>query len=660
MDIQKRIEELTKEINFHNHKYYVEDAPQISDFEFDAMLKELEELEEKYPRYKKATSPTTRVGGEAVAIFEPVEHRVPMESLQKAFSKEEITDFERRVKEVIPNPEYVVEHKIDGLSVSLEYIYGEFVRGSTRGDGLVGEDVTQNLKTIKSIPLTLKDKIPYLEVRGEVFMSRDNFDRINRQLEETEQPLFANPRNAAAGSLRQLDSKIAAKRNLDIFVFNIQQVEGVSINSHIDGLRFLKEQGFKTILNENVFKDINSAFDEIQKIGEERDSLYFDIDGAVIKVNDFASRQMLGSTSKFPRWAIAYKYPAEKQTTKILDIKVQVGRTGVLTPLAILETVRIAGSNVSRATLHNQDYINEKDIRIGDTVVIQKAGDIIPAVVEVIFEERNGEEKPFYIPSQCPECGADVIREENEAAYRCTGINCPAQRMRNIIHFVSRDAMDIDGLGPSIIEQMLEKNLIQNAADLYYIKAEDIAKMDKLGEKSADNLISALEKSKANPLYRLINALGIRHIGEKAAKILAKKYKTIDNLINADAEDLSKLSDIGEKMAQSVVEFFSHNENLEFIKRLKNAGVLCEDNSDEQVTDNRFEGKVFVLTGTLENYKRSDAAKIIESLGGKTSSSVSKNTDYVLAGAEAGSKLTKAQSLGVKVLSEAEFEELIK
>lgn len=660
MDIQKRIDELTREINFHNHKYYVEDAPQISDFEFDAMLKQLEELEEAYPQYKKATSPTTRVGGEAVSIFEPVEHTVPMESLQKAFSKEEITDFQRRVKEVIPNPEYVVEHKIDGLSVSLEYVDGEFVRGSTRGDGLVGEDVTQNLKTIKSIPLTLKDKIPYLEVRGEVFMSRENFDKINRQLEETEQPVFANPRNAAAGSLRQLDSKIAAKRNLDIFVFNIQQIEGVSINSHIDGLRFLKEQGFKTILNEKVFKDINSAFDEIQRIGEERDSLYFDIDGAVIKVNDFASRQELGSTAKFPRWAIAYKYPAEKQTTKILDIKVQVGRTGVLTPLAILETVRIAGSNVSRATLHNQDYINEKDIRIGDTVVIQKAGDIIPAVVEVIFEDRSGEEKQFHIPYQCPECGAAVIREENEAAYRCTGINCPAQRMRNIIHFVSRDAMDIDGLGPSIIEQMLEKNLIQNAADLYYIKAEDIAKMDKLGEKSADNLIAALEKSKTNPLYRLINALGIRHIGEKAAKILAKKYKTIDNLISADVEDLSKLSDIGEKMAQSVVEFFSHKENIEFIERLKNAGVLCEDNTSEQVTDNRFEGKVFVLTGTLENYKRSDAAKIIENLGGKTSSSVSKKTDYVLAGAEAGSKLTKAQSLGVRILSEAEFEELIK
>ena len=660
MDIQKRIDELTREINFHNHKYYVEDAPQISDFEFDAMLKQLEELEEAYPQYKKATSPTTRVGGEAVSIFEPVEHTVPMESLQKAFSKEEITDFQRRVKEVITNPEYVVEHKIDGLSVSLEYVDGEFVRGSTRGDGLVGEDVTQNLKTIKSIPLTLKDKIPYLEVRGEVFMSRENFDKINRQLEETEQPVFANPRNAAAGSLRQLDSKIAAKRNLDIFVFNIQQIEGVSINSHIDGLRFLKEQGFKTILNEKVFKDINSAFDEIQRIGEERDSLYFDIDGAVIKVNDFASRQELGSTAKFPRWAIAYKYPAEKQTTKILDIKVQVGRTGVLTPLAILETVRIAGSNVSRATLHNQDYINEKDIRIGDTVVIQKAGDIIPAVVEVIFEDRSGEEKQFHIPYQCPECGAAVIREENEAAYRCTGINCPAQRMRNIIHFVSRDAMDIDGLGPSIIEQMLEKNLIQNAADLYYIKAEDIAKMDKLGEKSADNLIAALEKSKTNPLYRLINALGIRHIGEKAAKILAKKYKTIDNLIGADVEDLSKLSDIGEKMAQSVVEFFSHKENIEFIERLKNAGVLCEDNTSEQVTDNRFEGKVFVLTGTLENYKRSDAAKIIENLGGKTSSSVSKKTDYVLAGAEAGSKLTKAQSLGVRILSEAEFEELIK
>lgn len=660
MDIQKRIEELTKEINYHNYKYYVEDSPEITDFEFDAMLLELEELEERYPEFKKDNSPSVRIGGEAVSAFEPVEHAVPMESLQKAFSKDEIFDFERRVKEVIPNPEYVVEHKIDGLSVSLEYVDGEFVRGSTRGDGLVGEDVTQNLKTIKTIPLTLKDKIPYLEVRGEVFMSKDSFEKINKTLDEIGEPLFANPRNAAAGSLRQLDPKIAARRNLDIFVFNIQRVEGARISSHIEGLEFLKNQGFKTILNEDIYEDISSAFDEIQRIGEERGNLYFDIDGAVIKVNDFASREELGSTSKFPRWAIAYKYPAEKQTTKILDIKIQVGRTGVLTPLAILETVRIAGSNVSRATLHNQDYITEKDIRIGDTVVVQKAGDIIPAVVEVITEDRSGDEKEFHIPTSCPECGSPVIREENEAAYRCTGINCPAQRMRNIIHFVSRNAMDIDGLGPSIIEQMLERGLIKNASDLYYINPQDIANMDKLGEKSADNLILALQKSKSNPVYRLINALGIRLIGEKAAKTLAKKYKGIDNLMAATVSELSQIEDIGEKMAQSVVDYFSQSDNLEFLQRLRDAGVSFEDVSNEELSDDRFLGKVFVLTGTLEKYKRSEAAKIIESLGGKTSSSVSKNTDYVLAGAEAGSKLTKAQSLGVSIITEEEFEEMIK
>lgn len=660
MDIQKRIEELTKQINYHNYKYYVEDSPEITDFEFDAMLLELEELEERYPEFKKDNSPSVRIGGEAVSAFEPVEHIVPMESLQKAFSRDEIFDFERRVKDVIPNPEYVVEHKIDGLSVSLEYVDGEFVRGSTRGDGLVGEDVTQNLKTIKTIPLTLKDKIPYLEVRGEVFMSKDSFEKINKTLDEIGEPLFANPRNAAAGSLRQLDPKVAAKRNLDIFVFNIQRVEGARISSHIEGLKFLKEQGFKTILNEDIYEDISSAFDEIQRIGEERGNLYFDIDGAVIKVNDFASREELGSTSKFPRWAIAYKYPAEKQTTKILDIKIQVGRTGVLTPLAILETVRIAGSNVSRATLHNQDYITEKDIRIGDTVVVQKAGDIIPAVVEVITENRSGEEKEFHIPSTCPECGSPVIREENEAAYRCTGINCPAQRMRNIIHFVSRNAMDIDGLGPSIIEQMLERNLIKNASDLYYINPEDIANMDKLGEKSADNLILALQKSKNNPIYRLINALGIRLIGEKAAKTLAKKYKSIDNLMSATVSELSQIEDIGEKMAESIVDYFSQKDNMQFLQKLREAGVSFEDLSSEEVSDNRFLGKVFVLTGTLIKYKRNEAANIIESFGGKTSSSVSKKTDYVLAGAEAGSKLAKAQSLGINIITEEEFEELIK
>lgn len=657
---KKRIEELTKELNYHNHKYYVDDDPEISDFEFDKLLVELEQLEGKYPEYKKSNSPTVRVGGVAVKGFSEVRHDVPMLSQQKAFSKEEIFDFDRRVKAVVPDVEYVVEQKIDGLSVSLEYVDGEFIRGSTRGDGITGEDVTENLKTIRSIPLSLKDKIPFLEVRGEVFLSRDNFEKINDIMAATMQPLFANPRNAAAGSLRQLDSKIAAKRNLDIFVFNIQQIQGKEINTHIEGLEFLKEQGFKTILDKKSYSTIDKAYERVIEIGEERGNLYFDIDGAVIKVNDIESRGILGDTSKFPRWSIAYKYPAEQQKTVIRDIKVQVGRTGVVTPLAILDTVHIAGSNVSRATLHNIDFIKEKDIRIGDTVVIQKAGDIIPAVVEVIKEERSGEEKEFEMPTHCLECGALIVREEGEAAYRCTGVNCPAQRLRNIIHFVSRTAMDIDGLGPSIIEQMLDRKLIETAADLYYVKPEDIADMEKMGEKSAQNLINSLEKSKSNPLYRLINAFGIRHIGEKAAKILAAKYKTLDNLRNATVEELTEIPDIGEKMAESVVEFFAQEQNKEFIKKLEDAKVHCKDDSENSVVDSRFDGMTFVLTGTLQKYKRSDAGTIIENYGGKTSSSVSKKTTYVLAGLEAGSKLDKANSLGVKVISEEEFEEMIK
>lgn len=656
----ERIKELTEQLNHHNYKYYVEDSPEISDFEFDAMLLELEKLEEQYPQFKSPNSPTMRVGGEAVSSFEKVHHDVEMQSLQKAFSKSELIDFDRRVKEQFPNAEYVVEHKIDGLSVSLEYENGEFIRGSTRGDGITGEDVSENIRTIRSVPLVLKDKIPFLEVRGEVFLSRDNFRRINDFLEASEQPTFANPRNAAAGSLRQLDSKIAASRNLDIFVFNIQQIHGVNIVNHIDGLNFLKQQGFKTILDDKLFKTIDAAFEQIQKIGEERGNLYFDIDGAVVKVNDFEMRRRMGTTSKFPRWAIAYKYPAEKQTTTIRDIKLQVGRTGVLTPLAILDTVRIAGSNVSKATLHNMDYIKDKDIRIGDTVVVQKAGDIIPAVVEVIKEDRSGNEKEFHMPDRCIECGAAVVREEGEAAYRCTGVNCPAQRFRNIVHFVSRDAMNIDGLGPSIIEQMLDRNLIETAADLYYLKPESIADMDKLGEKSANNLIESLERSKTNPLYRLIFGLGIRHIGEKAAKLIANRYKTIDNLKKASVEELTAINDIGEKMAVSVVEFFSEPQNEEFLKKLEEAGVKCVDDSEENTVDSRFEGKVFVLTGTLEKYKRSEASSIIESMGGKTSSSVSKKTDYVLAGTEAGSKLEKAEKLGVTVITESEFDDMIK
>lgn len=660
MDPQKRIEELTEQLNYHNYKYYVEDAPEISDFEFDALLRELEELEEKYPQYRSPVSPTVRVGGEAASQFEEVTHTVPMQSLQKAFSKEEILDFDRRVREVVPSPEYVVEHKIDGLSVSIEYENGVLVRGSTRGDGITGEDITENIKTIRTIPLRLKDAIPFLEVRGEVFMSEESFARLNAELEETEQPLFANPRNAAAGSLRQLDPKIAAKRGLDIFVFNIQRVEGVEITDHIGGLRFLKEQGFKTILNDRVFKTIEDAYDQIMRIGDERGSLPFGIDGAVVKVNSFAARSALGSTAKFPRWAIAYKYPAERQSTVIRDIKIQVGRTGVLTPLAILDTVRIAGSNVSRATLHNIDYIHEKDIRINDTVIVEKAGDIIPAVVEVLKEERSGDEKVFEMPAVCPECGAEVVREEGEAAYRCTGISCPAQRLRNIIHFVSRPAMDIDGLGGSNVEKLVENGLIENASDLYYLDFEKAAELRGFGEKWASNLKAALERSKTNPLYRLVFGLGIRHIGEKAAKLLSAKYKTIDALMAADPEEMAEIRDIGGIMAESVAEFFRQEQNRSFIERLKAAGLNCVDDSEETALDNRFEGKTFVLTGTLQRYKRAEAAAIIGSMGGKTSSSVSKKTSYVLAGAEAGSKLDKANSLGIPVISEDNFDEMIK
>lgn len=659
-DIEKRISELTDELNYHNHKYYVEDSPEISDFEFDRLLVELEELEDKYPQFKKTDSPTARVGGEAVKGFAEVRHDVPMLSQQKAFSREEILDFDRRVKNAVPNAEYVVEQKIDGLSVSLEYVDGVFTRGSTRGDGITGEDVTENLKTIRTIPLKLKDEIPFLEVRGEVFLSRSNFEKINDMLEATGQPLFANPRNAAAGSLRQLDPKIASKRKLDIFVFNIQQIQGAEVNTHIEGLEFLQKQGFKTILDKKAYASIEEAYKRVEEIGEERGNLYFDIDGAVIKVNNLAERELLGNTAKFPRWSIAYKYPAEKQTTVIRDIKVQVGRTGAVTPLAILDTVHIAGSNVSRATLHNLDYIREKDIRIGDTVIIEKAGDIIPAVVEVIKENRNGSETEFEMPSHCLECGADIVREEGESAYRCTGVNCPAQRLRNIIHFVSRNAMNIDGLGPSIIEQMLERKLIETAADLYYVKAEDIADMDKMGEKSAQNLIDALEKSKKNPLYRLINAFGIRHIGEKGAKILSARYKTLENLMKVSADELTQIPDIGEKMAVSITEFFTQKQTEEFINKLETAGVHCTDDTENSIVDKRFEAMTFVLTGTLEKYTRSEAGKIIENYGGKTSSSVSKKTTYVLAGSEAGSKLEKAHALGVAVISEAEFEEMIK
>lgn len=656
--IQERIKELSNLLEYHSKKYYVEDNPEISDYEYDMMLRELENLEEKHPEYLSPLSPTQRVGGKALDHFEQVQHQVPMESLQDAFSESEIYDFDRRVSEAISGYSYAVEHKIDGLSVSLEYVNGEFVRGSTRGDGVVGEDVTQNLKTIKSIPLKLTEKIPFLEVRGEVYISKENFRKINEKREEAEEPTFANPRNAAAGSLRQLDPKIAASRMMDIFVFNIQQIEGAVIQNHVEGLKFLKKLGFKTILNEETFPDIKSAFERVISIGEERGSLPFDIDGAVIKVNDLSMREKLGSTSKFPRWAIAYKYPPEQKETKLLDILVQVGRTGAITPLAVLEPVHVAGTTVSRATLHNQDYIDEKDIRIGDFVIVQKAGDIIPEILEVKKEKRTGDERIFKMPDKCPACGAMVIREEGEAAFRCTGASCPAQIMRNIIHFVSRNAMDIDGLGPAIIEQLLDRNMIKNAADLYYIKASNIEDMDKMGKKSAENLINALEKSKENSLSRLITALGIRFIGEKASKLIAKYAKNMDKLITLTKEELTSIDEIGETMAESVVDYFKEPQNLELIEKLRAAGVNFEEKIEEN-NDLRFSGMTFVLTGTLESFTRGEASEIIEKFGGKASSGVSKKTTYVLAGSEAGSKLDKANSLGVKVISEDEFKEMI-
>lgn len=647
------MEELVKKIEQHSYNYYVLDNPTVSDFEYDKLIHELIDLEKKYPEYKVSNSPTERVGGKVLEGFETVTHTVPMESLNDAFSKDELDDFDKSVRKIIANPQYAVEMKIDGLSVSLEYENGEFVRGSTRGDGIVGEDVTQNLKTVKSIPLRLTESIPYLEVRGEVYMPISSFITLNQKREETEQPLFANPRNAAAGSLRQLNSKITAERNLSIFIFNIQQITGKEFDNHKESLDYLKQLGFKVSPTYMLSDTIDDAYAQIQRIGEMRGELGFDIDGAVIKVNDFSQRKLLGSTSKAPKWAIAYKYPAEQKQTKLIGITIQVGRTGVLTPTAELEPVRIAGSTVSRATLHNIDNITNKDIRIGDTVIIQKAGDIIPEVVEVVTEKRNGIETPYAMPKKCPVCGTTVVREGDEAATRCVNPECPAQKIRNIIHFASKDAMDIEGLGPAIIEQLAEQNLINSPADLYYLKFEDLVDIERMGVKSANNLIKSIENSKNAGLDRVIFALGIRNIGSKAGKILAEKFGDIDSLSEASEEVLTKIEDIGPIMAKSIVNFFKSTGAIDIIQKLRFAGVDLT--YTKQTTDKRFEGMTFVLTGTLPTYSRDEASDIIERFGGKTSSSVSKNTDYVLAGEKAGSKLAKAEQLGVKIIDEKEF-----
>lgn len=657
-DIEKKIEDLRKTLRYHSDRYYNDDAPEIEDYEYDMMMRELQELEKKYPQYDSPDSPTKRVGGKADNSFESVVHTVRMESLQDAFSKEEIYDFDKRVTDVVSAPKYCVEPKIDGLSVSLEYRNGVFVRGSTRGDGDVGEDVSGNLRVIHNIPLKLNRDIPYIEVRGEVYMPKKSFEKVvDRQLINGEKP-FKNPRNAAAGSLRQKDSKVAATRGLDIFVFNVQQIEGVSLTSHKQSLDFLKELGFNTIPGYTLVDNIEDALTQIDKIGESRGSLEYDIDGAVIKVDDFAMRAELGSTAKFPKWAVAFKYPPEEKQTKLIDIEIAVGRTGVLTPTAVLEPVHLAGTTVSRATLHNQDFIAEKGISIGDIVTVRKAGDIIPEVLCV--NEHNNSDGYYKFPEICPSCGSEVIREEGEAAIRCINPDCPAQLLRNLIHFCSRDAMDIEGLGPAVIETFVNNGLIEKTEDIYYLTFDKIssAGLDGFKEKSINNIITSVENSKKNDLSKLIFALGIRHIGAKAGKLLADHFKTMDNIMNATVSDILEIDGFGEVMAESVCEFFKNEKSRDLVKSLENAGVNM--NSLSVVTDARFDGKTFVLTGTLNSFTRAEASKIIEGFGGKTSSSVSKKTSYVLAGEAAGSKLDKANSLGVEVISEEQFREMIK
>lgn len=660
---KKRVKELRKQLDYYAKLYYDEDNPAISDFEYDMMMNELKNLEKEFPNLIDKDSLTQKVGGTVKEGFEKVVHEVPLQSLQDIFSFEELEEFRERVKKAeekyeIKDNKFVVETKIDGLSVSLEYKNGEFVRGATRGNGEVGEDVTENLKTIKNIPKKLKENINII-VRGEVFIGKKEFDEMNEEREVLGETLFANARNAAAGSLRQLDSKIAASRPLDIFIFNVQKIEDKNFNSHYEELLYLEKIGFNVNPVKIPCETIDESIKAIKKIGNDREKLSFGIDGAVIKVDNLELREKMGTTAKTPRWAIAYKYPPEKKETLLKDIICQVGRTGAITPMAILEPVKVAGSTISKTTLHNEDFIKERDLKIGDTVVIQKAGDVIPEVVGVNKKKRNGTEKDFEMPKVCPVCGAPAVREEGEAALRCTGIECPAKSLRNIIHFASREAMNIDGLGYKIIEQLIEKGLISNIADIYTLTLEDVASLKKNGTKFAQNLIDSIENSKQNDLYRLIAALGIRHVGVKGAKILAKKYKTMENLMKASLESLALVEDIGEITADSIYTFLKNDQTIDLINRLEKSGVNMKAIEDENA-DNRFEGKTFVLTGSLEKYTRKEASDIIEKFGGKVSGSVSKKTSYVLAGEEAGSKLTKAQKLEIAIISEEQFEEMIK
>ena len=657
MQPKEEIQYLTQELEKHNHLYYVLDDPQISDYEYDKMLRRLENLEAAYPEFASPLSPTQRVGGEALSQFEKVEHPVPLESLQDVFSSEELTDFDEKIRETFPKVSYSVEPKVDGLSVALEYVNGQFIRGATRGNGVVGEDVTQNLKTIRSIPMQLENAPSRLIVRGEVFMPKDSFDTLNAKREQAGESVFANPRNAAAGSLRQLDPKIAASRKLDILIFNVQLAAGIEFTSHIESLEYLKSLKFKVIPFTRC-ENLEQVLKTIQNIDEQRYQLSYDIDGAVVKVDNLQDRQFLGSTAKFPRWAAAYKYPPEVKSTVVEDITVQVGRTGVLTPKAVVKPVRLAGTTVTNATLHNQDFITEKDIRIGDTVRIRKAGEIIPEILEVVKEKRPEGTIPYRLPDICPVCGAPVVRDPEGAAMRCTGVQCPAKLVRNLAHFVSRDAMDIEGLGIAIVEQLIQEKLVTSPADLYFLQKNQLLPLERMGEQSVDNLLQAIAASKENDLSRLLYAFGIRQVGAKAAKVLAQTFGTLDRLMDASLEELTQVRDIGAITAENMIAWFSDSQSQKMIQRLREAHVNFS--CTLSMEDQRFSGKTFVLTGTLEHFTREEATQKIEAFGGKVSGSVSKKTTYVVAGESAGSKLKKAMELNIPILSETEFLQMIK
>lgn len=650
-----RIDELVEKLNYHAHLYYVEDRNEISDYDYDMLQQELRELEGKYPQFIRKDSPTQRVGGEAISIFEKVEHTVQMGSLQDVFSFEQVRSFVDTVRQTVDDPKFVVEPKIDGLSVSLEYHDGEFVIGSTRGDGFIGENVTENLKTVNSIPLSIPEKLPLIEVRGETYMPKNVFLKLIKQQEENGEQTFKNPRNAAAGSLRQKNPKIAAKRKLDIFVFNVQRIEGKALTSHKQSLDYLKELGFKTIPDYRLVNTADEIIERINEIGEKRFELPYDIDGVVVKVDDFAQREILGATAKVPKWAVAYKFPPEEKTSKLLDIELNVGRTGAVTPVAVFEPVFLAGTSVSRATLHNQDFINEKNISVGDIIKVRKAGDIIPEVLGAVEKHSEG---AYMLPENCPDCGTKLVKSEDEAAVRCPNVECPSQIFRSIVHFASKGAMNIDGLGPQIVKTLLDNKLISSVADLYALTADKLLELENFKEKSVSNLLNAIENSKSNSLDRLVFGLGIRNIGQTSAKLLCEKFGDLDNIINASAEEIAEIDGFGEIMAQSVCRAFHEEHMLALVKRLEECGLNTKYEKIQQ--DSRFENMTFVLTGTLPTLKRSEAKELIERFGGKASGSVSKKTTYVLAGEEAGSKLDKAQQLGIEIITEDQFLDMIK